>query len=301
MWFAATKAGGDPWASVRPADAVVPLLDLLVAGDDVEPKVLESLSQTTSADIATYPGRASVWSKLPPAAITGFKEATAQTVARSFKPGDTPIEQPLVAPVLAPTLLASVSRESAAQALTLLSSVLSATASNASNAIIVIENGTFTPTEEATLGNLVRTRRWRYAAERIITLSAARSDLARAAAAVDSMFGFFDRLTRCMSSGSPVPKITKSELHDALTNVASQLYKQGPSTEAVWERAGGNDADLVAGKTGRLTWGRALQDVLAGRKGAPSLENLLASMLEDYPTNQQLLTPKKTTENGTQR
>ena len=60
-------------------------------------------------------------------------------------------------------------------------------------------------------------------------------------------------------------------------------------TDAVWERAGGNDADLVTGKTGRLTWGRALQDVLAGRKGAPSLENLLATMLEDYPANQQLL------------
>jgi len=298
LWFSATRAGGDPWASVQPADVVVPLLDLLVAGDDVEPKVLESLSHTTSADIATYPSRASVWSKLPRAAITGFKEATAQTVARSFKNGDTPIEQPLVATVLSPSLLASVSRESTAQALTLLSSVLSATASNA---ITVIENGTFAPTEEATLSNLVRTRRWRYAAERIITLSAARSDLAQAAAAVDSMFGFFDRLTRYMSSGRPVPKITTSELHDALTDVASQLYKQGPSTEAVWERAGGNDADLVTGKTGRLTWGRALQDVLAGRKGAPSLENLLASMLEDYPTNQQLLTLKKTTENGTQR
>lgn len=299
LWFAATRAGGDPWASVRPADAVVPLLDLLVAGDDVEPKVLESLSQTTSADIATYPNRASVWSKLPPAAVDGFKEATAQTIARSFKPGDTLIELPLVATVLSPPLLASVSRESATQALTLLSSVPNATASNA---ITVIENGTFTPTEEATLGNLVRTRRWRNAAGRIITLSAARSDLTRAAAAVDSMFGFLDRLTRYMSSGSPVvPKVTESELHDALTNVAAQLYKQGPFTDAVWERAGGNDADLVTGKTGRLTWGRALQDVLAGRRGAPSLEDLLATMVEDFPTNQHLLALKKSTENGTHR
>lgn len=297
LWFAATRAGGDPWASVRPADAVIPLLDLLVAGDHVEPKVLESLSQTTSADISTYPNRATVWFKLPPTAATGFKEATAQTIARSFKPGDAAIEQPMVATVLSPTLLASVSRESAAQALVLLSSVTNATASNA---ITVIENGTFTPTEETTLGNLVRTRGWRFAAERIITLSAARSDLTQAAAAVDSMFGFFARLTRYMSSGSPVvPKVTKSELQDALTDVAAQLYKQGPMTEAVWERAGGNDADLVTGKTGRLTWGRALQDVLAGRKGAPSLDNLLRTMREDYPTNPQLLTLKKTTENGT--
>lgn len=299
LWSAATRAGGDPWASVRPADAVVPLLDLLVAGDDVEPKVLESLSQTTSADIATYPSRASVWSKLPPAAVIGFKEATAQTIARSFKPGDPLIEQPLVATVLSPALLASVSRESATQALTLLSSVSNATASNA---ITVIENGTFTATEEITLGNLVRIRSWRSAAERIITLSAARSDLVRAAAAVDSMFGFFDRLTRFVSCGSPVvPKVTESELQDALTDVAARLYKQGPMTDAVWERAGGNDADLVSGRTGRLAWGRALQAVLAGRKGAPSLENLLATMLEEYPTNRHLLMLKKTTGNGTHR
>lgn len=299
LWFAVAKAGGDPWASVRPADAVVPLLDLLVAGDDVEPKVLESLSQTTSADIAMYAGRASIWSKLPPAAVIGFKEATAQTIARSFKPGDTPIEHPLVAMILSPSLLASVSRESVTQALILLSSIPNTTASNA---ITVIENGTFTPTEEATLGDLVRTRRWRYAAERIITLSGSRSDLTRAAAAVDGMFGLLDRLTRFMSSGSPVvPQVTESELLDALTSVAAQLYKQGPLTEAVWERAGGNDADLVIGKTGRLAWGRAFEDVLAGRRGAPSLEALLATMLEDYPTNQQLLTLKNTTENGTHR
>jgi hypothetical protein len=116
------------------------------------------------------------------------------------------------------------------------------------------------------------------------------------------MFGFFDRLTRYMSSGSTViPKVSKSELQDALTDVAAQLYSQGPLTDAVWERAGGNDADLVPGKTGRLTWGRGVQDVLAGRKGAPSLENLLETMLEDYPKNERLMTLKKTTENGTRR
>lgn len=299
LWYAATRAGGDPWASVRPAQAVVPLLDLLVAGDEIEPMVLESLSQTTSADIATYPGRTSVWSKLSPTAVIGFKEATAQTIARSLKLGDAPIEPALVPMVLSPTLLASVSRESATQALTLLSSVAKATASDA---ITVIENGTFTPDEESTLGNLVRTRRWRSAADRIITLSADRADLTQAAAAVETMFGIFDRLSRFMSSGSPViPTITTSELHDALTSVAAQLYTHGPLTDAVWQRSGGDDADLVTGKTGRLTWGRALQDVLAGRKGAPPLEALLATMLEDYPNNQQLLTLKKTTENGNHR
>jgi hypothetical protein len=296
LWFAVTRTGGDPWVSVRPAEAVVPLLDLLVADDHVEAKVLESLSHTTSADISTYPNRASVWSKLPSTAVTGFKEATAQTIARSIKPGDKPIEQPLIATVLSSTLLASVSRESAAQALALLTAVPDATASNA---ITVIENGNFTPADEITLGNLVRTRGWRYAADRIITLSGARSDLTRAAALVDSMFGFLDRLTRYLSSGSPViPKPSKSELIDALTDVAAHLYKQGPRGDAVWERAGGDDADLVTGKTGRLTWGRALQDVIAGRKGAPSLDVLLATMLEDYPTNQQLQALKRTTEQG---
>ncbi|GCD20167.1 hypothetical protein CTKZ_17290 [Cellulomonas algicola] len=296
LWFAVARAGGDPWASVRPADAVVPLLDLILAGEHVEPRALESLSRTTSASIATYSRRSSVWSKLPSTAVVGFKEATAQTIARSFRPGGEVIEQPLVAAILSSDLLASVSRESATQALILLSCIREATAYNA---IIVIENATFTTSEQATLGNLVRTRGWRLAAERIVALSGVRADLTRAAATVDSMFGFFDRLAKYVKSGSPVlPKVTRSEILDALTTVAAQLYKQGPLTDAVWDRAGGDDADLVSGKTGRLIWGRALQDVLAGRKGAPSLSDLLATMLKDYPSNQQLLALSKTIENG---
>ncbi len=110
LWFAAAKAGGDPWAVVRPSEAVDHILDLLLAGQFVDATVLISLSQTTSADISAHPYRRDLWWRLPPEALEGFLDATAQSIARSFKRDDDELEQALVAAVLATPLLEAVAR-----------------------------------------------------------------------------------------------------------------------------------------------------------------------------------------------
>ena len=298
LWFAAAKAGADPWASARPSDAVGTLLDLLLADEFVESVVLTSLSQTTAADISAHVSRKDLWSKFPPDALNGFRDATAQSMARSFQRGDAALEHQLAAAVLAAPLLAAVAEESAGQALTLLAGI---SAARASDAVVVATHGRFSRAESTSLGGLVKKRHWRSAAEVIITLSASRADLVNAATVVSGMFGFFDRLAQIITSGSPVrPTFSTNELRSNVTAVAASLYKSGPMADALWERAGGDAADLATGlTTGRLAWGQAVEASLAGRRGAPTLTELVTVMLEDFPKNPALLALKQIIENGT--
>lgn len=297
LWFAGARAGADPWASARPSDVVGPLLAMLLAGEFVEPEVLTSLSLTTAADISSHGSRADLWARFPSAALKGFLEATAESVARSFQRTDMPPETQLASAVLAKPVLSAVAEESTRQALELLTGISSA---RASDAIVVAVHGRFSATESAALGGLIKSRQWRPAAEFIISLSASRSDLADAADVAGGMFSIFDRLAKFISSGSPLrPTVTTNELRSSVVEVTASLYKTGPMDDALWERAGGDAADLPTGTmSGRLKWGHAVEASMAGRLGAPTLTELVAIMLQDYPNNIQLQALKQTIENG---
>jgi len=297
VWFEAVRLGADPWDSVEPSKAVTPLLDLLIAGQHVEEAVLESLSRTTAADIAGYEHRADVWLALPPAAVTGFRSATAASLARAYQRGDAAPEPSLQAAMLNADLLASIAQESPAQAIELVGGLPIA---QGSDAVVVLRNARFDSAAESAIANLVVTRRWRSAADAIVALSPTRPDLRRAAERVSILYGPLDRLVRFFTGDVPVmPTVTRSDLKAAVVDVAAQLYADGPKTDSIWERAGGDDADLVVARTGRLAWGQAVDACQAGRRGAPSLGELVSRMMEDYPKSSQLRALKNAIENGT--
>lgn len=296
VWFETISLGADPWDSVEPSKAVTPLLNLLVAGQHVEAAVLESLSRTTAADITAYEHRADVWAALPPAAVAGFRSATAATLARAYQRSDVAPEPSLQVAMLNADLLASIARESPAQAIELVSGLPTA---QAGNAVVVIRNARFDAAAESAIANLVVTRRWRSAADAIVALSPRRPDLHTATQRVSTLYGPLDRLVRFFTGGVPLTaNVTGADLKDAFVDVAAQLYSDGPKTDGIWERAGGGEADLPAARTGRLAWGRAVDACQAGGRGAPSLGNLADRMIEDYPKSSQLRALKNAIENG---
>jgi hypothetical protein len=297
VWFEAVGLGADPWDAVEPSEAVTPLLDLIVAGEYVDEVVLESLSRTTAADISGYPQRADVWAALPPAAVSGFRSATAASLARAYRRADAAPEPPLQPAMLDSDLLASIAQESPAQAVELVEGLATA---QASNAVVVIRNARFDTATESAIAELVVARRWRSAADAIVALSPTRADLRRATQRVSTLYGPLDKLLRFFTGDVPVtPTVSRSDLKAAFVDVAAQLYPDGPKTDRLWERAGGHEADLVAARTGRLEWGQAVDACLAGRRGAPSLVDLVIMMIEDYPKSSQLRALKNAIENGT--
>ncbi len=53
-------------------------------------------------------------------------------------------------------------------------------------------------------------------------------------------------------------------------------------TVGLWERSGGNPADIPTTGTGRDQWTRAIRAIAKGATGAPSTRDLLDTMIGDY-------------------
>ncbi|HWI43657.1 MAG TPA: hypothetical protein VNS81_08550 [Nocardioides sp.] len=285
VWESATRQGADPWASVSPAVAAPTIIELLRGDSPPHPVVITALSRTSAADLAQHPDRHHVWALLPDPALPGFLSATAGSVARSLQPDDPAPEHELAAAILKASVLGAVAHESATQALNLLEVIPSA---NHQHALTVIRRGRFSPAESTRLGQLVVHRRWETVAEAIDDSAQSRNDLNNAAVAVAPMFGLLDRVKRAIRGGRAhlLRSAEATELQDALHDLASRLYPAGPRESGIWERSGGDDADLPTASTGRLQWGHALDAILTGRRGAPTLLDLLAEMRAEFPNNE---------------
>ena len=80
--------------------------------------------------------------------------------------------------------------------------------------------------------------------------------------------------------------ISESEKWEAFQELAAELYPDGPDDDGLWERAGGDDADLSTGRNGRTRWRNALRKMRNGKEPTPSA--LLAKMMEDFPHNERI-------------
>jgi len=72
---------------------------------------------------------------------------------------------------------------------------------------------------------------------------------------------------------------------DSLYDIAIDLYAQGPTDRAVWERAGGDPSTLPLDGTGRSSWWSALRELDRGGGLDITEKRLLVTMLEDCPDN----------------
>ncbi|MEU8116929.1 effector-associated domain EAD1-containing protein [Micromonospora sp. NPDC048947] len=283
---AATRHGADPWQFASPAAAAASWLALVAADKPVDTALLDALSTTSAADVSHHPDRARLWDRLPSNAIARFKAATAAAVARSLRPGDAAPESQLQAAILAPDVLGAVAHDDAGQAVTVLRSL---PAARPEHAELLARRGRFSPQHAVALACLVVDRRWKRAAGTIIDLAGNRPDLRDAARQVGQLFSILERLRRFMSVSDVICDLaTASELRDALHDVAAGLYPEGPGDGALWERAGGHNADLPAAFSGRHRWGLALDAVMRGQHGAPTMTALLEVMMAEYPNNQDL-------------
>jgi len=286
VWTAATHHGADPWRFVPPADAAAPLLALVASDQPVDAALLDALSRTSAADVSRHPNRAQLWDRLPSATAARFKAATAAAFARSLCPGDPAPEPQLQVAILSSDILGAVAHDDTRQAVALLQVLSTARAEHAS---LVARRGRFAPGDAAELARLVVDRRWRAAAETIADLAGSRPDLQPAALRVGQLFSIVERLLRLVRFSDDVRNLaTVDELRDALHEIAASIYPEGPGDNALWERAGGQNADLPDAYTGRLRWGLALHAVMRGQRGAPTLDALLESMIADYPNNDDL-------------
>ena len=92
------------------------------------------------------------------------------------------------------------------------------------------------------------------------------------------VLGLWDRITL------PLTPITEWEKWEGFQELAVELYPGGPDDLGLWERSGGEDADLSAKENGRTRWQKAVRNISNGRGPTPSA--MLAQMKKDFPNNE---------------
>ena len=272
-----------------PTAAFYSILDGLLDGNQTDPMLLERLSDTPLADLGDYPRRPEIWSRIAEDARHKMLTKTANTWLKNAAGahGLAAPEQELQTAILKdhelePTLdaliptsvanavriVTALSRYDEQQFLQLLGRLMSRTMSLA------------TPDAES-IGRVVLQRRWKAVAAYLLgQLKSGRRDVKPSLRTCCDMVEWWDRLVYRLA---PISDLDKWE---ALQELAAHLYPGGPDDQGLWERAGGDDADISASGDGRTRWRNALRKMRYGKAPTPSA--LLAKMMEDFPNNERI-------------
>ncbi len=288
VWREALAIEPESWhGPTNPAAASYSILDRLLDDGQTDAMLLERLSDTPLADLGNYPRRPEIWSRLGDDARHKMlaRTATAWLKNAAGAHGPATPEQELQTAILeddelgqtldtlipdragtAVRIIAALSRYDEQQFLQLLGTLMSRTMYLA------------TPDAES-IGRVVLQRRWKNVAAYLLgQLKSGRRDLEPALRTCCDMFDWWDRLVYGLAP------ISELEKWDALQELAAHLYSGGPNDQGLWERAGGDDADLSTGRDGRTRWRDALRKVRYGKGPTPSA--MLARMMEDFPHNE---------------
>ncbi len=290
VWREALAIEPESWRGpTDPAAAFHSILDRLLDSSQTDPMLLERLSDTPLADLGNYPRRPEIWSRIGDGARHKMLSRTANgwVTNAAGTHGPTAPEQDLQTAILeddeleqtldalipnragtAVRIVAALSRYDQRRFLQLLDTLTSRTTSLA------------TPDAEG-IGRLVLQRRWEDVAAYLLgQFKSGRRDLKPALRTCCDMFDWWDRLVYGL-----VP-ISESDKWEAFQELAADLYPGGPDDDGLWERAGGDDADLYTGRNGRTRWRNALRKMRNGKGPTPSA--LLTRMMEDFPHNERI-------------
>ena len=98
---------------------------------------------------------------------------------------------------------------------------------------------------------------------------------------------FCSNVTKRKTPKTPMDIQTDHERLQTVSSLFVSLYPLGPTDQAIWERAGGDLAQLTLLGQGRTDWFRAIQFITRGG-GSMTVDTLCREALSDYPRNRDL-------------
>jgi len=289
VWRAGLQKKSSLWsAPAEPAHARDTVLSNLLADVPVDAQLLNELSKTPLADVSEYSRRAELWRRLPARSRDGFLRATAKAwldAAVGSSALDAP-EDVLESEILAHAGLTSVlgnQHIDLVKRLAIISALPGFTEHRFAGWLQtqMTMGQRLTPNAAEALGRLMLARQWKATVRDLASrYGVTRADLHPTFHACAVMLSIFDRWKL------PISPPTSAEKWAAFIDVASHLYSDGPGHNELWSRAGGDNAELPYGATGRARWQAAISYV---RNGAhPSMRELITAMRIEHPRNEEL-------------
>ena len=290
IWREALTIDSESWRGPTVPDAAFrSILDRLLDGGETDTSLIERLSDSPVGDLGTYARRLELWSRIGGVARHNLLATTAKgwlgqaaSVGVPYFPEndlqaaileDEGLERTLDALIpdrvgTAVRIVAALGRYDQQKFLRLLRESTSRTTSLAIS-------------DAESIGRLVLKRGWKdVAADLVGQCKTGRRDLIPTLRACSDMLDFWDRFIL-----GAVP-VSDREKWEGLQELATDLYAGGPGDLELWERAGGDRADLSAVGDGRTQWRRAVRNIRNGR--GPIVSALLAAMMEDFPNNERI-------------
>ena len=282
IWARTVDGGADPWQWMEPREALGPVVDALLDGDDNAKPLVAELGAAAGIDLASYPRRAEAWSAIDEPARSSLLYRTAIAVVLEGS-ATASIEPALRRAIVGKEVMAAVAVIDVSRAIDALDNLASHANWRTAKAIVAAaELGA----DAARIGEIIARNEWKRAARYIVAHASQRSDLEAAAMMCKRLLSPLEVL-KIKVRGSK-GAVSDDELSAGVHEIAATLYPNGPNEAGIWARAGGNEADLVQQGTGRQRWDRALAAVMTGAAGAPTLASLIDEMQSDFPKNRQL-------------
>lgn len=290
IWAAALEHNLNAWRGpADPRSAFDQVLVDFINGVVVPPELIDCLANTPLGDLSAFSHRTELWSKLVAPVRDRLLHATGAAWLQNAEAGRvcSSVEPALCNAILGDrtldTLLERFASGRIAEAIQLVAALGEFNENRFRRWLGTASDRTsqIPQTDAEVLGHLVVKRRWQEVVNDLLRmLRGGRNDVRPALRASVSLVSYLDRWLYGLS------QVTPTEKWDSLVDLASQLYPFGPDQNGLWERAGGEDADLGWGGNGRSRWREALGQIRRG--GRPRIEKLLREMQKDYEANTEL-------------
>ena len=290
VWREALDINPESWRGpTDPAAAFHSVLDRMLDGREADLSLIERLSYAPIADLGDYPHRSEIWSRATGITLANFLTATSSAWLRRVESDGVPFapEHVLQTAILeneelertldalipnrvgaAMRIVTALDRYDEQRFLGLIESTMSRTTS-------------LWARDAEGIGHLILKRQWNEATADLVTrYEYGRSDLRPALRTCHDMLDFWVRWRLWLT---PIPETEKWQ---AFEELAAELYPSGPDDQGLWDRAGGDDADLSSKEDGRTRWRKALRNIRNGKGPIPAA--ILTEMMEDFPNNERI-------------
>ena len=278
---AATEQGADPWAWVEARNVVEPVLRAFLDGETNLTPLVAALSANDAVDVLDFSRRSQVWTSVGEPHRTPLLLRTA-LVATMRGDTSTAMEPPLLDAICSSANLRAAATRDVSRAIDTLEAL--AQFCTTESAVAIAATAALDGDSQR-FGRIVATNTWTGAARFLATNATQRPDLRPAADECRHLLTGWERFKLALKAED---RPTTKEFSDGLLDVATTLYATGPHSKGIWERSGGHPADLPTSGTGRDQWTRAIQAIIEGATGAPTMRNLLDAMSGDYKHNKRL-------------
>lgn len=277
-------------------DKVFILLDSIVDRSSFYLNLLEKISVTEFGNILYYPNREKIWSFIPNNIRANFLNKTSTAVLHKIStdtttdiPEDKELGDFIISNGITDFLYFNKSNLKVILPIFMTFKQLP---ENILKDYINNFKGNIDVIDATQLGKLVLKRNYKSVAHVIYQVSYSNIQFRISLKECYELLDVVDRFWAWSKGLVSNVTITENEWWNAFADLCHRLYPSGPKDYRIWERADGDESDLITHSTGKDTWNAILKKLRFGGCDEVSPKKLIKKMLDDYKKNEELKTLK---------